>query len=208
MLSAHTEQLPLSSRDDSQIQRLDRASSHCAAAGKPDAKSSFAATLATALASAESKNPQAAAQLIAAASAGLSWAKHAAAYPKQTISTQPFLTHGWELQCTLLISCLMNMPCIMRLLDHVSLTIVIYSPNPLQITHFFGPHAEGGAAAQAVAAASAHALAAGGSEGMAIARAYAVAIGIYSCPGVKPVLTSKSPALILLTVVQHMSCSV
>ena len=58
-------------------------------------------------------------------------------------------------------------------------------------------HAEGGAAVQAVAAASAHAFAAGGSEGVAIARAYAVAIGIYSCPGVKPVLTSGLPAVFL-----------
>lgn len=40
----------------------------CAAAGSPDARSAFAATLATALATASNENPQAAAQLIAAAS--------------------------------------------------------------------------------------------------------------------------------------------
>jgi hypothetical protein len=40
----------------------------CAAAGSPDARSPFAATLATALATASNENPQAAAQLIAAAS--------------------------------------------------------------------------------------------------------------------------------------------
>ncbi len=50
-------------------------------------------------------------------------------------------------------------------------------------------HAEGDGAAQAFAAAAAHAFSAGGPEGVAIARAFAVAIGIYSCPGVKPVLT-------------------
>ncbi len=42
----------------------------CAAAGSPDAKSPFAATLANALATASNENPQAAAQLIAAASSG------------------------------------------------------------------------------------------------------------------------------------------
>ena len=62
------------------MQKLEKASCHCRAAGKPDAKSSFAATLASALASAESKNPQAAAQLIAAASAGVFMAKHASVF--------------------------------------------------------------------------------------------------------------------------------
>lgn len=44
--------------------------SSCVAAGSPDARSPFAATLASALATASTQNPQAAAQVIAAASAG------------------------------------------------------------------------------------------------------------------------------------------
>ena len=42
---------------------------------------------------------------------------------------------------------------------------------------------------------------------MAIARAYAVAIGIYSCPGVKPVLSSESPA-VCSRLAMHDECAV
>ena len=50
--------------------------------------------------------------------------------------------------------------------------------------------AEGGAASQAVATASARALSEGGEPALAIAHAYAYAIAVFSCPGVKPVIYS------------------
>ena len=50
--------------------------------------------------------------------------------------------------------------------------------------------AEGGAASQAVATASARALSEGGEPALAVARAYAYAIAVFSCPGVKPVIYS------------------
>ena len=53
--------------------------------------------------------------------------------------------------------------------------------------------AEGGAASQAVATASARALSEGGEPALAIARAYAYAIAVFSCPGVKPVIYSAQP---------------
>ena len=44
---------------------------------------------------------------------------------------------------------------------------------------------------------------------MAIARAYAAAIGIYSCPGVKPVLSSEFPSAecCLLPLTMHDECA-
>ena len=42
-----------------------------------------------------------------------------------------------------------------------------------------------------MAVASARALASGGPAALAIARAYAVAIAIYGCPGVKPTIASE-----------------
>ena len=50
--------------------------------------------------------------------------------------------------------------------------------------------AEGGAASQAVATASARALSEGGEPALAIAHAYAYTIAVFSCPGVKPVIYS------------------
>ena len=50
--------------------------------------------------------------------------------------------------------------------------------------------AEGGAASQAVATAAAKALSEGGEPAIAVARAFAYAIAIFSCPGVKPIIYS------------------
>ena len=57
--------------------------------------------------------------------------------------------------------------------------------------------AEGGAASQAVATASARALSEGGEPALAIAHAYAYAIAVFSCPGVKPVIYSAQPQVCL-----------
>jgi hypothetical protein len=48
--------------------------------------------------------------------------------------------------------------------------------------------AEGGAASQAVATAAARALSDGGEPAIAVAKAFAYAIAIFSCPGVKPII--------------------
>ena len=61
--------------------------------------------------------------------------------------------------------------------------------------------AEGGAASQAVATASARALSEGGEPALAIARAYAYAIAVFSCPGVKPVIYSAQPEPLLESIV-------
>ena len=53
--------------------------------------------------------------------------------------------------------------------------------------------AEGGVAQQAIGVATARALAQGGPQAQSVARALAIAIAIYGCPGVKPVISSESP---------------
>lgn len=58
--------------------------------------------------------------------------------------------------------------------------------------------AEGGAASQALATASARALSEGGEPALAVARAFAYAIAVFSCPGVKPVIYCASPAFHLI----------
>ena len=57
--------------------------------------------------------------------------------------------------------------------------------------------AEGGAASQAIATASARALSEGGEPALAIARAFAYAIAVFSCPGVKPVIFCAFPTFLL-----------
>ena len=66
-------------------------------------------------------------------------------------------------------------------------------PQKVLLTCGGGSSAEGGATAEAFAAASAKAFAAGGAQAQAFARAYAAAIAQYGCDQIKPLLTRESP---------------